>query len=951
MVARRSWSMAALALSLCACLSSPRATSGLLEGNLPLGTLASPGDLGFDGLAFPVKQVRLGSGMRVVIEKAPTRGMVAVVLTVGAGASNDPAGKEGLAHFAEHLVFRSRPVKDAPTIGDRLSLLGDAVHNAHTDPDLTTFEAAVPKRNLSRVLETFALMLEHPIEGIDDETAATEREVVESEYLLRDETGVSGQVNGWLHQALFAPNHPYARAIGGTAESASRLSVDEVRAFAQQHYRPSNATLVLVGDFESDEVAPLIEGFPRSLAGDADVKEPARMPFVPLPPLPPPAPAGGPEKHQAAVDRSTVLVAWRLPNVYGPTGGLVRIVTSPAGAPPFARWLERDPDVLAVGFRALNYRQATILVCEVQLANTRRRDAIAQLVAHEFSEVWRPRRRAVVEKLADERGVWAYQVARDELLALAAMRQQTAAGVVFGAEGFWTRAVDRARYLHLTGDHATYTKTMGQVVEASMEDVATFASKHLPDTRARVIYLDPLPADQRPRPALPGADRRDIGQVADKPFAAPVFGAPPRAPTPPELKQVRTFHLDNGLEVALVPRPGFPVVTVAMGYNGGSSASRPPAAGVVLRYLETSVNARDRFNAVVVESHDQPDLSFELVRAGKRNLPNALMLLAMKLKVGDEVPWSTLLEKKSASREDREELRKAASAESPSWRASRTLSQQMYGEHPYGHRVSREEIEALTTSDMERWVLQSRSPRNVVLVIAGDVEIERARALVQQWFGEWEVQRGTFGQAVPPVPAPQPGPAHEQVFVYDEPQSTQTNINVACRLPNGGAREDATYSVLSGYVGGFLSTRIREEAGAAYAILGGARVLRGGASHLQIGLSVDNVRLKDVMRILQGHWHAFGQGQFDPGALSQVKWHAATRANFAFQTSGELALGVLDALNHGWAPDHADHRIDDVLAVTTDELAKAFEVCRATTVLTLVGNASAIKSAGITATQ
>ena len=79
----------------------------------PLAEITRPGDLGFDGLAFPVNQIRLSSGMRVAIEKAATREVVAVVMTVGPGAANDPPGTEGLAHFTEHLVFLNRRQRSA----------------------------------------------------------------------------------------------------------------------------------------------------------------------------------------------------------------------------------------------------------------------------------------------------------------------------------------------------------------------------------------------------------------------------------------------------------------------------------------------------------------------------------------------------------------------------------------------------------------------------------------------------------------------------------------------------------------------------------------------------------------------------------------------------------------------------------------------------------------------
>src|SRR5262245_18393702 len=59
--------------------------------------------------SFSVRQQVLPSGLRVGVESGETRGMVAVVTVVGSGSSVDPAGREGLAHLIEHLVYHAHP--------------------------------------------------------------------------------------------------------------------------------------------------------------------------------------------------------------------------------------------------------------------------------------------------------------------------------------------------------------------------------------------------------------------------------------------------------------------------------------------------------------------------------------------------------------------------------------------------------------------------------------------------------------------------------------------------------------------------------------------------------------------------------------------------------------------------------------------------------------------------
>src|SRR5215213_4372881 len=98
-----------LALSCWAgCASHGNFSEGLYQRKLKERPwLGAKGDIGVDPSRYDVRQTLLASGLRVGVERAPTRGMVGVVLVVGAGSVDDPRGKEGLAHLVEHLTFHA----------------------------------------------------------------------------------------------------------------------------------------------------------------------------------------------------------------------------------------------------------------------------------------------------------------------------------------------------------------------------------------------------------------------------------------------------------------------------------------------------------------------------------------------------------------------------------------------------------------------------------------------------------------------------------------------------------------------------------------------------------------------------------------------------------------------------------------------------------------------------
>ena len=216
-------------------------------------TLVPAGDLAMELPRFKVRQSVLPSGLRLGVEGGETRGMVAVVTVLGAGSSADPPEREGLAHLVEHLVYHARARSDRAS-SERLLRLG-ADYNADTGPDTTRFHEVGPASALPGLLEIAAERLVQPLAGVDEADFERERAIVENELHQRNELGVYGQVMAWMQGALFPSGHPYARPIGGSEATLRRLTLADARNFAAAHYRPSNATPLVVGDPETAALA------------------------------------------------------------------------------------------------------------------------------------------------------------------------------------------------------------------------------------------------------------------------------------------------------------------------------------------------------------------------------------------------------------------------------------------------------------------------------------------------------------------------------------------------------------------------------------------------------------------------------------------------------------------------------------------------------------------------
>src|SRR6266508_5829376 len=192
----------------------------------------------------------LSNGLRVlsVVDKSsPT---VAINVWYHVGSKDDPDQRSGFAHLFEHIMFKSTKNMKSEMM-DRLTEDVGGSNNAFTQDDVTVYYEIVP----SNYLETLLWAEADRLSGltVDEPNFKSERSVVEEEYRQSYLAPPYGMLEYLIEQQSFT-THPYKRPTIGSIEDLEAASLENVRAFHQTFYRPDNATLVLVGDFEQKEV-------------------------------------------------------------------------------------------------------------------------------------------------------------------------------------------------------------------------------------------------------------------------------------------------------------------------------------------------------------------------------------------------------------------------------------------------------------------------------------------------------------------------------------------------------------------------------------------------------------------------------------------------------------------------------------------------------------------------
>lgn len=269
----------------------------------------------------PAQSLTLPSGLRAGVLPVPGTVRVAVRLRVAAGDSDDPPGRGGLAHLAEHLVMRSTRATTGSVI-DALDALA-VTWNARTLPTFTEFEVDATGDQLEAVLRALAPLLAHPLDALDAATLATEQGVVRAEVHERVTESAFGEVPFQVSQALFPEGHR-EREAAPSLQAISSLTADDLRAFTRRWYRPGFAWLTVAGDVDPGATRALLEQTLRDLPpGDAaDPRAPVAMPTLP------PAPA---VDVPLSVRRDQLAMLWMLPGVLAPEHAAHRVMI---------RWLD-----------------------------------------------------------------------------------------------------------------------------------------------------------------------------------------------------------------------------------------------------------------------------------------------------------------------------------------------------------------------------------------------------------------------------------------------------------------------------------------------------------------------------------------------------------------------------------------------------------------------------------
>jgi zinc protease len=198
-------------------------------------------------------QFTLSNGMEVVVIPDHRAPVVTHMVWYRVGGADEPPGVSGIAHFLEHLMFKSTEKIAVGEFSKIVSRLGGQ-DNAFTAQDVTAYFQRVSKDRLVKVMEMEADRMVNL--RLEEKEVLTERDVILEERRSRVENNPNAILTEQMDAALYL-GHPYRIPVIGWEHEMAKLSREDALTFYKRFYAPNNAILVVTGDVTPDEVHKL----------------------------------------------------------------------------------------------------------------------------------------------------------------------------------------------------------------------------------------------------------------------------------------------------------------------------------------------------------------------------------------------------------------------------------------------------------------------------------------------------------------------------------------------------------------------------------------------------------------------------------------------------------------------------------------------------------------------
>lgn len=704
-----------------------------------------------------VRKTVLENGLTVLTKEVHTAPVVSVQVWYQIGSRHELPGMNGIAHLLEHMLFRG--TKERPIIFDRLFTALGSNSNAFTDDDQTYYQNTVEPNKLKALLELEADRMQNAL--IDAEQLAIEKGVVISEIQGYENSPEMRLYNAVKRAAM--PNSPYKLPVVGTKANVEKFTVEQVRAYYSKYYKPENATLLVVGDFDTKQTLEAItEVFGKvpgvKKAGDRREQGSREEPASPMPE----ATNGQKTDKQPIVlkepgSAAMLQVIYPLPNANHPDVPALNVM-----------------DYILRKGRSSRLYQSLI---EPGLASTVKgfKENFAAGGYYALWETAAPGQeltkidRVLLQTIANlrDKGVTIEELNRAKAQAKAIIVLGDRDDLVGRSVGNLdiTSQAEQLGYSQTTaGDYRYADNYLAALEKVSVADVQRVATNYLAPEKRTVGMFEPTQIAGQPDAGIAETAKTTESFNAQPPVdPAPVTKYLPSIDTNTKssaIKLPEQFNLANGLHVLLLPDPSTPTVTLSSYIKAGTEFDSNNRAGLASLTADNLISGTKTKNALQLAKALEERGATLAFAADTEGVSVNGYSLKSDLPVLVET-WADVLQNATFPNKELELSRQQAltqlklDLDDPEQVAQRQFQQAVYPKnHPFHTFPTQNSLKAISRQDVVTFYQTHYRPEQTLLTLVGDFDPKAVRALLSKQLNSWKGSGKPPKIAYPPVLSP-----------------------------------------------------------------------------------------------------------------------------------------------------------------------------------------------------
>ena len=234
--------------------------------------------------------------------------LISIDIWCKAGSSFDEVGKNGTAHFLEHMIFKGSNKIKPGEFDHKIESLG-GLSNASTGYDDVHYHVLIPPNNFRESLALLTNIVVSP--NFDYEEFIKEKGVVIDEIKQQNDQPEEKLFNYFLKRVWLSPE--YSNSILGTENSIKKLDINDLEQFHSKHYNTEKICIAIAGNLSGDiykifEKSDLSEINKKPTYKDLNLIHPKNKPSLKI--------RKGRELIKFNnIEFSRILIAWFIPNI------------------------------------------------------------------------------------------------------------------------------------------------------------------------------------------------------------------------------------------------------------------------------------------------------------------------------------------------------------------------------------------------------------------------------------------------------------------------------------------------------------------------------------------------------------------------------------------------------------------------------------------------------------